>query len=547
MRLASLPSVPTFPTPPDLACDVLVIGTGSAGLTAALTAAARGGRVIIAEKTGLVGGTTALSGAAAWVPANHHAAAAEVADSAEEAIAHIRAAAPAGWEETESPLWRQFAEQAGPMLRFVEAHSPLRFALTAQADPHESLPGAKWLGRMVSPGVLPRRLASPFTRQLRPPLFPHFYTYQETMAGDLYHHPLRMAVRHALPLLGRLLTGRRGKGTALVVGLLRGCLDHGCQLLLESPCKRLLTDADGAVIGAILRQVDGDRTVVAKRGVILASGGFEWNEARRNAHFPGPLGFIASPRANSGDAHRMAEEAGAALAHMDQANIAPAIPTRYEGQPHGLSVYFHQEPGAILVNAAGRRFANELAFNLGETLGGRDPATGAPLHLPAWIIADSRMLRDAPVLRLYARRFGAGWMRQAASIAALAAVAGLPPLALQDTVERWNAVCTTGEDLDFGRQKEPPVGMRPIARPPFVALPFNRSFMSTKGGPRTDAQGRVLRPDGRVIRGLYCAGVAMANPIGTRAVGAGTTIGPNMVWGYICGLSTCAEVSDVTP
>jgi 3-oxosteroid 1-dehydrogenase len=527
----------------DLTCDVLVIGSGSAGLTAALTAAVAGQDVIIAEKTAYIGGTTALSGAAAWVPANHHAAAAGIADSAEDARAYIRAAAPPGWEETEGPLWTQFTQQAGPMLRFVEDHTPLRFALTNQADPLADLPGAKPRGRMLSPGLLPRRLARPFTRKLRPPLFPHIYSYQEAMEGDLYHRPLRMALRHAMPLLFRLVTGRRGKGTALVVGLLRGCLDHGCRVLLDTPAVRLLTDAGGAVTGAEVR----DGTIMARRGVILASGGFEWDEARRAEHFPGPLGFIASPSANTGDAHRMAEAAGAALAHMDQANLAPAIPTRYEGRPHGLSVYFHQEPGAILVDGSAARFTDELAFNLGETLDARDPQTGAALHLPAWLIADSRLLKDSLILHAYTRAHGRDWLRRASSIAALAAEIGLDAAALTQTVTRWNAACAAGADGDFGRTSTAPVGMRPITRAPFLALPFNRSFMSTKGGPRTDAQGRVLRPDGRIIPGLFCAGVAMANPIGTRAVGAGTTIGPNMVWGYICGRSASTEADPVTP
>jgi 3-oxosteroid 1-dehydrogenase len=531
---------------PSLSCDVLVIGSGSAGLTAALAAAAAAAEVIIAEKTAVLGGTTALSGAAVWVPANHHAAAAGLADSAAEALAYIHAAAPPGWAETEAPLWRHFVEQAGPMLRFVEDHTPLRFALTPQSDPLAPLPGAKARGRMLSPGALPRRLARPFTRQLRPPLFPHLYTFQEAIAGDLAHHPLRASLRYALPLLYRLLTGRRGKGTALIVGLLRGCLDQGCRILLDAPALRLLTDAEGAVTGAVVRQGAADCAVVARRGVILASGGFEWDEARRERHFPGPLGFIASPRANSGDAHRMAEAVGAALAHMDQANIAPAIPMRYEGRPHGLGLYFHQEPGAILVDGTGRRFADELDFNLGERLDARD-AEGAPLHLPAWIIADHRLLKDAAVLRAYVRAHGKDWMRRATSITDLALTIGVPAATLARTVEGWNAFCVAGADEDFGRRNAGPVGMRAIAKAPFLALPFNRSFMSTKGGPRTDADGRVLRPEGTVIPGLFCAGVAMANPIGTRAVGAGTTIGPNMVWGYICGRTAMRGVNDVTP
>lgn len=521
---------------PDIICDILVAGTGSAGLTAALAAAARGAHVIIAEKTQAIGGTTALSGAAIWVPANHVAAAAGIADSPAEALAYLRAAAPEGWADTEDALWTRQAESAGAMLRFVETQTPLTFKLTAQADPLTDLPGAKPRGRMVSPLPLPRRLARPFTARLRQSLFPHVYSFQEAMAADLYHHPVKAAFRYAMPLLYRLLTGRRGKGTALVTGLLRGCLDKGCTLLLDAPLTDLTT-AEGRVTGAMLTHQGNPLRIMARQGVILASGGFEWDSARRARHFPGPTGLPASPRTNTGDAHRMAETIGAALAHMDQANFAPVVPTRYEGQAHGLSVYFHHEPNAILVNGSGQRFTDEQCFNLGETLNQRDPATGALAHDPVWLIADAMIWKHAPVLRFYARRYGQNWVRQAPTLGALARMIGLPEDALATTVTRYNGFAETGRDADFDRAATGPVGMRPINRAPFVALPFYRSFMSTKGGPRTDAAGRVLRPDGTILPGLFCAGVAMANPIGTRAVGAGTTIGPNMLWGYVCGLT----------
>ncbi|MCB8874626.1 FAD-dependent oxidoreductase [Acidisoma silvae] len=520
----------------DMTCDILVAGTGSAGLTAALAASAQGARVIIAEKAGVIGGTTALSGAAIWVPANHVAEAAGLADSPAEALAYLRAAAPDGWAETEDALWARMAQSAGAMLRFVEAHTPLTFQLTNQADPLAALPGAKPRGRMVSPLPLPRRLARPFTAQLRPPLFPHTYSFQEAMAVDLYHHPVKAAFRHAWPLLYRLATGRRGKGTALVTGLLRGCLDQGCTLLLNAPLDSL-TMAQGRVTGAMLIHNGQPLRIVATKGVILASGGFEWDVARRDRHFPGPTALPASPRSNTGDAHRMAEAAGATLAHMDQANFAPAVPTRYEDQAHGLSIYFHQEPNAILVDGSGQRFVDEQCFNLGEQLDRRAPATGALVHDPVWLISDAVLWKRAPVLRFYARRYGKNWLKQAPTLPALARIIGLPEAPLEATVTRYNGFAASGRDADFGRAATGPVGMAPISRGPFVALPFTRAFMSTKGGPRTDATGRVLRPDGSSIPGLFCAGVAMANPIGTRAVGAGTTIGPNMLWGYVCGLT----------
>lgn len=526
----------------ELVCDVLVVGSGAAALTAALAAAVGGLDTLVVEKSGRLGGTSAMSGAGTWVPANHHARAAGLADSPEEALAYIRAAAPPGWAETEDALWRAFVAAAPAMLAFVEAHSPLRFALAADPDPHPGLPGAKAGGRMLSPRPLPRRLAGPFAGAIRASTLPQIYTYQEVHALDVYHRPLRAALALAPRLAWRWLTGRRAKGAALIVGLLRGCLDAGVRVALSAPAVSLIPDADGGVAGAVVDQ-DGERRAIrARRGVVLASGGFEWDPALREAHFPGPYDFIASPRSNTGDAHRMAAAAGAALAHMDQGNINPAVPTRYEGRLHGLGLFFHREANAILVDRHGRRFVDEFAFNIGEVIDARDPATGQPRHLPAWLVTDSRFLARAPIVRLFARH-DRRWLVKAATLADLADRIRLPAEALAATVARYNALCAAGVDADFGRGARPPEDpgraggappLAPILKPPFLAMPFNRSFLATKGGPRTDAAGRVLRPDGSAIGGLYCAGVAMANPIGTRAVGAGTTIGPNMAWGYIC-------------
>lgn len=526
-------------------CDVLVLGSGSAGLTAALTAAARGLSVTVLEKTDVLGGTSAMSGAGTWVPANHHAAAAGIEDSAEEALAYIRAAAPEGWAATEDALWQRLVTESGPMLRFVEEKTPLRFRLTPEPDPLRSLPGAKPRGRMLSPLPLSRWRAGRFARRIRRSTIPELFTYHEAVETDLYHHPYRTTLSLLPRLIWRILTNTRGKGTALIVGLLRGCLDLGCRIALNARAVELTQDAGGAVTGAVVEHGGTRRAIVARRGVVIATGGFEWDEALRAAHFPGPVDYLGSPSANEGDGHRMAQAAGAALAHMDQATLTPSVPTRHQGRVLAMPVPFHTERNAMLVNRHGRRFVNELTFNIGEALDARDPATGAPLHLPAWVITDAHMLDSLPPVR-WGRQADPGWMRQAPDIATLAQRIGVPADALADSVARFNAAAAAAHDPDFGRpgkrdaasagDKRRRAGLDPIVKPPFLALPFNRSILATKGGPRTNEHTEVLRADGSVIPGLFCAGVAMANPIGTRGVGTGTTIGPNMTFGYVCGL-----------
>jgi 3-oxosteroid 1-dehydrogenase len=488
-----------------------------------------------------------MSGAGTWIPANHHAAQAGIEDSAAEALDYIRAASPRGWQETEDDLWGAFVRNAPTMLAFLEKHTPLRFALTEEPDTMAEQLGGKRRGRMLSPLPLRKALAGPYASLIRTSTLPHLYTYQEVYDGDLYHRPARATLKFANRLLWRLLTGGRAQGSALITGLLSGCLAHGCRIKLNSRAVQLCTE-NGTVVGAIIENDGQLREYRASRGVVVATGGFEWDSDLLSEHFPGPLDRLGSPRSNAGDGQRMFVAIGAQLAHMNQANVYPTMPTYYEGEPHGIPLNFQAEPHAILVDRNGKRFVSEYDFNIGEAIDRRD-ADGRPQHLPAWVVADSRFLLRAPPFRWYARK-QTGWLLKAPTLALLAEKIGLPVAQLEATVARYNSFCESGRDLDFHRGEsvweEFKAGGRgaslgPVNRAPFFAMSLNRSILGTKGGARTNANGQVLRPDGSVIAGLYAAGLSMANPIGTRAVGPGTTIGPNLTWGFICGNSLLGD------
>jgi 3-oxosteroid 1-dehydrogenase len=428
------------------------------------------------------------------------------------------------------------------MLAYLEAHSPLRFALTTEPDPMAERQGGKKGGRMVSPRPLSRRLLGRYAARLRRSTLPHLFTYHEMIGSDIYHHPIRAAVKLAPQLLHRLLTDTRGQGSALMTGLLKGCMDAGCRIELNARVTDLIPDEQGGAVAGVIVDTGGrKRRIGANRGVILAAGGFDWNVALREKNFHGPLDRLGAPRGNEGDAHLMAERVGASLDHMDQANVFPCLPTLYEGNPHGMPILFQAEPHAILVNRKARRFVSECDYNLGEVLDRRDPKSGEPLHLPAWLIADRRFLSRSFLFRWYARN-AAHWIIKAPTLEALAELTGLPTDALEGTVARFNGFCARGKDTDFARGESlweskkfggPAAQLKPIERAPFLAMSFNRSILGTKGGVRTNARGQALRRGG-VIPGLYAAGLTMANPIGTRAVGAGTTLGPNLTWGFIC-------------
>jgi 3-oxosteroid 1-dehydrogenase len=527
----------------DLACDVLIVGSGSAALSAALRAAHGGLDVLVAEKTERLGGTTAMSGAGIWIPANHVASAFGIEDSPAEALAYIRSAAPDGWKDKEDELWQRFVQEAPLALAFIEEQTPLEFRLVPQADPLAGKPGAKSLGRMVTPKALRRRVMGRFADRLRGSTLPHIYTYDELIRHDLVHFPVSGGLRLLPRLLWRFLTGQRAQGSALVTGLVAGCLKAGCRFELSARACELIVDPDdGLVTGALLDRYGKTITVEARRGVVLATGGFEWDRELLARYFPGPVYRLGSPRSNEGDGQKMAAAIGAQLDHMDQANILPCLPTVYEGQPHCLPLTFQADAHAILVDKSGRRFVSETEFNIGEVLDQRDPASGQPRHLPAWVVADQRFLNNSLVFRWYARR-DPNWVVRGGSIADLARRIGLPQQALEATIDRFNGQVRNGEDTDFGRRLVPRsrLGLsgrqwipQTLEKPPFIAMSLDRSFLGTKGGARTNSNGQVLRADGSVIPGLYAAGLAMANPIGTRAVGIGTTIGPNLTWGYIC-------------
>ncbi|HYB08215.1 MAG TPA: FAD-dependent oxidoreductase [Alphaproteobacteria bacterium] len=539
----------------NLSADVIVIGSGAAALSAALVASVGGADVLIFEKSEKIGGTTAMSGAGTWVPANHHARAAGIDDSAEETLRYLRAASPEGWQETENHLWESFVHQAPSMLEFLERHTPLRFELIDEPDPQAEKTGGKVKGRMLSPLPLSRWLVGPaYAHKIRRSTLPHLFTYAEIKEYDPYGHPVTAVLRLAPILLARVLTNRAGQGNSLVVGLLRGCLDHGCRLELACRVTGLIVDpVSGHVDGVEVDRGGKPERCFARRGVVLATGGFEWDRGRYAQHFPGPLDWILSPSTNTGDGQRMAEEVGAAVDRMDQANVFPALPTVYEGKLHGIPIPFQLHPHCIVVDRLGRRFVSEFDYNIGEAIDRRDPKSGQPLHLPCWLVGDSRFIYSWTVFRWYARH-RKDWMRRAATIEDLAAKIDVPASALAETLARYNGFVAAGRDADFHRGESAweryksgsidsgrNLALGAVDRPPFIAWPLNRSIVGTKGGARTNEHGQVLRPDGSVITGLYCAGNAMANPIGTRAVGAGTTIGPCLTWGYICGKQLLKE------
>lgn len=540
----------------DREADVVVIGSGAAGLSAALAASAGGLSVVILEKSDCVGGTTAMSGGGTWIPSNHHMLAAGCEDSPDDALAYIRAMMPPDWAADETPLWRTYLQEAPAMLDFVERRTPLVFTLIRYPDLGLEAPGSRRFGRLLSPALLSRNILGPWRRRVRKSIRPQLFTYDEMILGPLLRRPVRTLLRMAPALLYRIATRRVGMGAALVVGLLKGCLDHGCTILTNAPAAALLSeDGERGRVTGVAAMIDGARrTIRARKGVVLATGGFEWDPAMLGAHFPTDWILLGSPRTNAGDGHRMAAALGATFAHMDQGTIYPVSTTTYEGQHHAFPNNQLDHAHCILVNRAGRRFASEGQRNaVTAALVARDPSTGRSLHAPAWRIFDAQFARKNPfAVRL--SQWVPGKLHKERTVEALAGRIGLDPGALALTLQRFNGFVRNGRDEDFHRGESeierhnygtPGDGtnaaLGTIESPPFYATPYYLGLLGTKGGPRTNDRAQALRADGTVIAGLYCAGSVMASFFGSAALASGSTLGPFMTWGYIAGQSLLRE------
>ncbi len=530
--------------------DIIVVGTGAAGLSAALSAKTRGASVLVVEKAAVVGGTTAMSGGCIWAPRHHYMAKLGISDSRDAVLDYIRAVSPDGWHNHEEPLWATFVDTVPEMLKFLEANSPLRFTPNRDPDPYVEAPGGMAFGRNVSAAPIRMAILGEWRDKVRSPTFDLRLNYEEMVDTFFFANPKKWVARYMPRLAWRKLLNKRTKGNALSIGLLKGCLDTGVEIWLDAPAKRLILE-EGRVAGLELERAGNPVTIAAAKGVILASGGFEWNPEMMAEHFPGPVEWTASPSTNTGDGQRMAAAVGARLDHMDQALVMGTTPVTYEGRLQGQPAADYFLPHSMIVNRHGRRFVNEKQMNIGLAFAEMDPETGTPAHLPAWRIYDRQFATKYP--HAMPNKKVPGNHFQADTLEALAREIDVDPSGLAETAGHFSDFARTGVDEDFGRggsvwdqnrggdpNHKPNPTLGTIEMPPFYAMPFKASYLGTKGGARTNEKAEVLNEEDQPISGLYAAGNVMANSFGSKGVGAGTTLGPCLTWGYIAGVNAAA-------
>jgi 3-oxosteroid 1-dehydrogenase len=552
--------------------DVVVAGSGAAGLTAALTAASRGLSVMVAEKADRFGGSTARSGGGLWVPGNAVLRRARVADSPEQARRYLAYVAGG---DVDPARQRAVLEHGPAMLDLVMARTPLDFAwVPGYSDYYPEAPGGLACGRTIEPVPLDGRILGAELHHLNPPYLPAPDGMAITAAEYRWlslgtSHPraiwttARVATRMAITRALRRRT--LSLGQALAAGLRAGLASASVPVWLSTPLTGLLTE-DGAVTGIRVTRAGQPAVIRARRGVLLATGGFERNAPMREKYQRPPVGAdwtVGSP-GNTGDGIVAGQDAGAALDLMDDAWWGPSIPLT--GGPF-FCLSERSLPGCVLVNGAGQRFVNEAAPYVDAVHAMYDRHSHATPHIPAWLILDQRyrnryVFAGLPPRKPLPRRwYAAGAVYRAGTLADLAGQIGVSAGGLAATVQRFNHFARSGKDEDFGRgdsaydryygdpRCRPNPNLAPLDRPPFYAVRIVPGDLGTKGGLRTDERARALRADGSAIAGLYAAGNVSAAVMGRSYAGAGATIGPAMTFGYLAALdmADAGELSRAGP
>jgi len=570
-------------------CDLLVVGSGAAGLATAITARKAGLDVLVVEKEPVFGGTTAFSGGVMWVPGNPVSRRAGIQDAREAARRYLQSETGEFFDTAAADA---FLEHGPEAIEFFERETSVRFVPTLYPDYHPTMPGGVDIGRAILAAPFDIRELGAEMARLRPPLetitfigmmfnssnadLKHFFRATKSLTSAMY--VARRLVKHMV----ELVRYRRGvmvtSGNALAARLAKSAFDLGIPLWTEAPATALTT-AQGRVVGATVHRQGRAVAVRARRGVVLASGGFAHDVARLKRAYPhvarGGEHCSPVPTGNTGDGARLAEGVGGTVP-IRYPNAAAWMPVSRvpfkDGRtgvfPHLLDRY---KPGVIGVLRNGERFCNESEsyHDVGEAMIKACAALGDGRETAMWLVCDAKAMARyglgyvKPAPMPHGRFLKNGYLFRGDTLEALARSAGIDPAGLARTVARFNEDAAHGEDHQFERGRtsfnryladpevEPNPCVAPLAEGPFFAVKLVMGDLGTFDGIRTSAVGEVLRDDGAAIQGLYAAGNDRASMMGGNYPGAGITLGPHLVFGYllgrhVAGLASAAP-AEVTP
>jgi succinate dehydrogenase/fumarate reductase flavoprotein subunit len=568
-------------TPRERSCDLLVAGSGAAGFSAAVTAAHHGLDVLMVEKAPVYGGSTCYSAGLVWIPDSRQARAAGVRDDRDAALRYLEAEAGTHLQREAAAV---YVQRGADILAWFETHTSVHFQLSpAWPDYHPAHAGSMPGGRSLGPAPFDGRQLGERFRDLRPPLatmmlfggmmigredLPKFYTVTKKLSSAV--HVGGLFLRFLRDRLSWPRGTRLSNGNALIAALAHSAFGRGVSLQLRTSIVELLTE-QGRVTGALVRGPDGETIIRARRGVVLACGGFPANEERKRMVMPhvaqGKTQVTVTPAMNAGDGVRIGEAIGTALVE-DQISPVAWTPVSLVPQPDGTTVPFPHfndrgKAGYICVDRRGKRFASE-ALSYHDFVPAMIDACTNDDDVFCWVLCDSEAIarhglgrvphapgRIAPFVR-------SGYARTGNTIRELATACGVDAAGLDATVARFNEYAARGEDPDFGKGKDvyerfngtpgqqPNPCLKPIVQAPFYAVKLVPGDIGTFVGLRADSHARALDAHGAVIDGLYVAGNDAGSAFGGTYPGAGTSIGPAMVFGHLAALDA-ARTGEVTP
>jgi len=538
----------------DMEVEVAVIGSGGGALTAALSAHEAGAKIVVLERTDKVGGNTAQSGGAIWIPMNKHMEELGVSDSREEALKYCLALTEG---RTDDNVVEAYVDNAVKALEFIETKTPVCFKSLVMPDYHAEVPGGKVPGRGLDPQLYDLNELGEWKDKIRSygvPIMNNMTTEEQFTEWKMTLNPSNIPVD---VLIDRMDKGLVGRGNALIGGLLKGCLDRKIPIRLETRALELVMDGK-AVIGVKAQKDGKDLYVKAPGGVILACGGFEWNDDLKNRYLQGKIdGPVVQPH-NEGDGTMMASEAGADMIQMHEVWWFPSVHVpgdRYDGKPFYMMCFTERHtPHTILVNKMGRRFVNEAGTynDMAKAMFTPDENSYGYRNYPCWAVMDSQYREKYHVMGVLPGDSDPEWLMAADTLEELADKVGIDPAGLVETVNRYNDFCRNGKDLDWGRGENlyecfvgdpdaPHPVLGTVEKAPFYVVPVLSGALGTKGGPRIDKNGQARNVRNLPITGLYACGNVAAPVSGPGYWGPGGTIGPGVCFGYLAGIHAAQE------
>lgn len=559
--------------------DVVVVGSGGGGMTAALCAQAHAMSSVVIEKSDKYGGTSAVSGGGIWIPCNDDIARTGGSDSYEEALTYLKHVIG---NEVPQERIEAYLKNAPEMVRYMAKMFGIHYHnVPKYPDYYPNQPGGKKGWRSMQPDAFDARLlGNEFDRQRES--FPGTLLMGRIAMDQIEAHTLfsrgpgwirltlKLLLKYWLDIGWRRRTDRDRRqvlGQGMIAAMRYAMLQRRIPLQLNTGLETLIEDSSSSgarVVGLVVSQNGRKLRYRARRGVVLACGGFEANPQMREQYLAKPttVEWTAAPPINHGDGIRAGQALGAQLRHMDLVWGSPTV--HKPGTAQQITLFVERGmPGCVAVNQKGRRFVNEAAaYPDFRNAMYADHARGNGC-VPCWLVFDATFRYKYPMgIFLPGQiepdsKLPADWLDKvyfrADSVDALAAKIGVDSAGLRDTVAKMNEYAKTGVDAEFHKGEtaidtyysdpsvKPNTCLGPIVKPPFYAVPMYPGEIGTKGGLNTDARARVLREDGSVIAGLYAVGNTSAAVMGPTYAGAGSTLGPAMTFAYIAARDIAAQ------